>query len=132
MHSSEATLDLEQSRISLEALDAEAVVLCASLRLARNLRRDHDRIQLAQGSRRWQTLRALTIAQWLEQVLQESLLCGGIPLAGAPRLVLDGFQERILWDRAIGAAAGDATEESLFDRDGLAAAAAEANALMAA
>jgi len=134
MHSSEATLDLEQSRISLEALDAEAVVLCASLRLARNLRRDHDRIQLAHGLTRWQTLRALTIAQWLDQLTQESLLCGEIPLGAAPRLVLDGFQERILWDRAIGSAAGasDTAEESLFDRDGLAAAAAEANALMAA
>jgi len=132
MHSPETSLDLEQSRISLEALDAETVVLCASLRLARNLRRDHDRIQLAQGLTRWQTLRALTIPQWLDQVMQESLLVGELPAATTPRLVLDGLQERILWDRAVSSAANGATDEALFDREGLASAAAEANALMAA
>lgn len=128
----ETSLDLEQSRISLEALDAEAVVLCASLRLARNLRRDHDRIQLAQGLTRWQTLRALTIPQYLDQVMQECLLVGEIPAGATPRLVLDGLQERILWDRAVRSAANGEADEVLFDRDGLASAAAEANALMAA
>ena len=140
MHIPDTSLDLEHSRISLEALDAQAVVLCASLRLARNLRRDHDRIQLALGLGRWPPLRVLTIAQWLDQVTQESLLGGEIPAADAPRLVLDGLQERILWDRAVGALAelegasadGDAADEALFDREGLASAAAEANALMAA
>ena len=132
MHDSSADLDFDQSRISLEALDAEAVVLCASSRLARNLRRDHDRIHLARGLTRWQPLRALTSDQWLDQVMQESLLGGEIPADGAPRLVLDGLQERILWDRAVEAGAGGASEEILFDREGLAGAAAEANALMAA
>lgn len=132
MAESEANLDLAESRIALEAVGDDAVVLCASLRLARNLRRDHDRIQLARGLTRWQPLRALLFAQWLDEVLQEGLLGGEIPAGAAPRLVLDGLQERILWDRAIGSAAGDATDEALFDREGLAAAAAEANALIAA
>ncbi|MCX7173210.1 MAG: hypothetical protein NT159_04645, partial [Proteobacteria bacterium] len=148
MHAPETILDLAQSRISLEALDSEAVVLCASSRLARNLRRDHDRMQLARGLTRWQPLQALLATQWLAAVMQESLLGGEIPAATAPRLVLDGLQERILWDRAIGALAesepspswrveggsgiSNEAEETLFDREGLAAAAAEANALMAA
>ena len=156
MQRPEISLDLAQCRISLEALDGEAVVLCASLRLARNLRRDHDQLQRARGKTHWYPLRALTVAQWLDGLIQESLLVGEIAAATAPRLVLDGFQERILWDRAIGAlaeleggalaeleggtpgesgggsAGSGAMEETLFDREGLAVAAAEANALMAA
>ena len=161
MPHSDSDLDFSQSRIALAALAPDAVVLCASQRLARNLRRDHDRLQLARGLTRWQPLQALAPAQWLEAVLREALLAGEIAVAQAPRLLLGDMQERILWDRAISAAgAGSADEvssevssvvanegadevaseaaseaasmDALFDREGLAAAAAEANALMAA
>lgn len=133
-------LDLAEARVALAALTSDTVVLCASLRLSRNLRRDYDRIQLAAGRTRWQPLRAQGISQWLDTLTDETLLSGELPVSGAPRLVLDALQERILWDRVISAAvatedgAGDPAQvdASLFDREGLAHAAAEANALMAA
>jgi probable DNA repair protein len=129
---SDFDLNLEHSRIALAALATDAVVLCASQRLARNLRRDHDRLQLAHGLTRWQPLQALAPAQWLAVVVQQALLAGEIAIVAAPRLLLSELQERILWDRAIEATASNATEEALFDREGLARAAAEANALMSA
>ncbi|MBI3525097.1 MAG: PD-(D/E)XK nuclease family protein [Betaproteobacteria bacterium] len=129
----DSDLNFEDSRIALAALAPDAVVLCASQRLARNLRRDHDQMQLARGLTRWQPLRALIPAQWLEALLHEALLAGEIAVTDAPRLLLSDLQERILWDRAIAATSDEkAQEETLFDREGLAAAAAEANALMAA
>ena len=145
MPNPDSDLDFAQSRIALAALAPDAVVLCASQRLARNLRRDHDRLQLARGLTRWQPLQALAPAQWLEAVLREALLAGEIAVAEAPRLLLGDMQERILWDRAITAASEGSADEvasegadevasvdALFDREGLASAAAEANALMAA
>ncbi|MBI5920810.1 MAG: PD-(D/E)XK nuclease family protein [Betaproteobacteria bacterium] len=129
---SDIDLNFEDSRIALAALAADAVVLCASQRLARNLRRDHDRLQLARGLTRWQPLQALAPAQWLATVVQQALLAGEIAVAAAPRLMLSELQERILWDRAIEATVSNAPEEALFDREGLARAAAEANALMSA
>ncbi|MEK7738320.1 MAG: hypothetical protein AAB319_11280, partial [Pseudomonadota bacterium] len=77
----DSDLDFEQSRIALAALAPDAVVLCASQRLARNLRRDHDRLQLASGLTRWQPLQALAPAQALEAVLREALLAGEIAVA---------------------------------------------------
>lgn len=135
MQDADPPLNFEQARISLEALDTDAVVLCASARLARNLRRDHDRIQLTHGLKSWQPLRAHTLSQWLAQVLQESLLAGELAASVSPRLVLDALQERIVWDSAItacGAADEQDDSDTLLDREGLIAAAAEANALMTA
>ena len=125
-------LNFEESRIALAALAGDAVVLCASQRLARNLCRDHERLQLASGLTQWRPLQAMAPAPWLESVMREALLAGEIAVADAPRLLLSDLQERILWDRAIGEGLPEDGAEALFDREGLAMAAAEANALMAA
>ena len=122
----------EPARIGLAALAADAVVLCATHRLARDLRHEHDRLQLAAGLSRWPSLQTTMLSQWLDARLSEALLSGAIASAAAPRLVLGAMQERILWDRAIEASSSGAAEEALFDRAGMAAAAAEANALMVA
>ncbi len=119
---------MPQSRIPLTELAADAVVLCSTHRLARSLRLEHDRASIARGLSRWQPLKALTLAQWLDAVLAEAQLSGEIPASSIPRLPLTSLQERIVWDRAIGV--GSSAEEALFDREGLAAAAAEANALL--
>jgi probable DNA repair protein len=115
---------------TLSALGEDAVILCATHRLARNLRLATDRNKIAEGATSWRPLAAMTPVQWLDGVTQEAILAGDIAVDSAPRLVLSPLQERILWDRAIEVGADDAPENLLFDRDGLADAAAEANALM--
>jgi exodeoxyribonuclease-5 len=118
-------------RIALAALAEDAVVLCATHRLARDLCREHDHLQMACGLQRWPSLHALTITQWLDARLDEALLAG--ELYTAPRMQLCAMQESILWDRAIEAVSdtdGSTDAEAFFDRVGMASAAAEANALM--
>ena len=112
------------------AESAAELVLCVNHRLARHLRATHDRAQAAAGERTWAPLAALTPGQWLAGIVTEALLGGAISAAQAPRLVLSVAQERLLWEAAIEAALVDG-EDALFDREGLAAAATEANDLCA-
>lgn len=130
-------MDAEESifpRIALGALDGDAVVLCATARLAQELRRQHDDLHAARGLSRWPSLKAATVEQWLDGCLDAALLAGGIAADDAPLLRLGSLQEALLWERAI--EAGSEGEEkgadvaALFDRAGMAAAAAEAHALM--
>ncbi len=111
--------------------DADAVVICATRRLARRLREAHDQAQQAQGLARWAPLDALTLDAWLGRVTGEALLAGRINARQAPRLPLSAMQERVLWERAIARDAEETEdgEQTLFDMEGLAAAAAEANDL---
>src|SRR6266581_2932925 len=118
------------SRRPLSEIDAGTTVLCANHRLARILRLEADRRAVAAGQRRWRPMNALTLAPWLHGLVEEALLGGAIRPEAAPRLVLSPLQERIVWDRASRECSGDGDEAILFDRDGLAEAAAEANALM--
>jgi exodeoxyribonuclease-5 len=104
------------------------LILCANHRLARYLRAQHDRAQIAAGRSTWQPLKALTIGAWLDGLVAEALLAGAISVAQTPRLALSAAQERLLWEQAIAATLADG-EEALFDREGLAAAAAEASEL---
>jgi exodeoxyribonuclease-5 len=104
------------------------LIVCANQRLARYLRAQHDRAQIAAGRTTWQPLQALTIGVWLDGLVAEALLAGSIPVAQAPRLALNAAQERLLWEQAIAATLADG-EDRLFDQEGLAAAAAEADAL---
>lgn len=107
---------------------ANSVILCANHRLARHLRAEHDRAQAAAGKAVWAPLTALTPGTWLDGVIAEALLAGEIPAAKAPRLALSAIQERLLWEEAVEATMSDG-EDALFDREGLAALAAEANEL---
>lgn len=104
------------------------LILCANHRLARHLRAGHDLAQAAAGRTTWQPLAALTLGAWLDGLVAEALLAGTIPVGAAPRLVLNAAQERLLWEQAIEAHITDG-EEQLFDREGLAVAAAEADDL---
>jgi len=107
---------------------AGKLVLCANQRLARHLRAQHDRAQIAAGRTTWQPLPALTVGAWLDSLVAEALLAGAIPAAQAPRLALNAAQQRLLWEQAIAASTTDG-EDALFDREGLALAAAEADEL---
>jgi len=109
-------------------LESDAVFICATSRLARRLREAHNQAQRERGLDRWAPLDALTLDAWLGRVTGEALLAGQINARQAPRLPLSAMQERMLWERAIAAHAVEG-EQVLFDMEGLAAAAAEANDL---
>lgn len=95
-----------------------SLTLCATTRLAQTLRGE-----VPAGKRVWQTRQALTLGQWLAVLAEEARLSGFADLPVA----LDPFAERLLWEKVI---AGTLTEAApLFDIQGMAASAAEAQAL---
>ena len=95
-----------------------SLTLCATTRLAQTLRGE-----VPADRRVWRTRQALTLAQWLAGLAEEAGLTG---LADLPT-ALDPFAERLLWEKVI---AGSLTEAApLFDIQGMAASAAEAQAL---
>ena len=117
---------IEATRQLTLAEAADGVILCATQRLARHLRRKHDDSRRAAGCRTWSPLLAVTLDGWLNQVTEAAVLDGTVPPEAMPRLALDAAQREILWEQAI---AGDGEPAELFDREGLAALAAEADEL---
>lgn len=105
-------------------------MLCASARLARHLRTAHGRLQAARGLVQWPALATATVSQWLSRTVGEAVLAGEIPLAAARHAALNGAQERLLWERTIAASLEADAGDALFDREGLAQAAAEAHELV--
>ncbi|MFZ2269732.1 MAG: PD-(D/E)XK nuclease family protein [Azonexus sp.] len=98
---------------------ADRLLLCATTRLAQIRRGERPA-----GQRVWRTTPALTVGQWLAGLADEALLCGIAELPAA----LDPFAERLLWERVI-ADGLDTASAPLFDIQGMAASAAEAQAL---
>jgi len=97
---------------------SDCLTLCATTRLAQTLRGE-----LPAAGTVWRTRQALTVGQWLGGLADEALLTGVADLPQA----LDAFAERLLWEKVI---AGSLTEAApLFDVQGMAASAAEAQAL---
>lgn len=112
------------------------VVLCATARLAADLRRAHGEVQVRAGRRTWHALQGATLAQWLDHLSSAALLRGEIPASLLPGRFLTRPQERTAWEATILAdTTEDADTESgagldeLFDREALAQAAMEAEAL---
>src|SRR5512139_3437646 len=111
----------------IAAAGDKAVLLCATHRLAWNLRLAHGRAQRQAGLTRWHALSAATIAQWLDRIIAAALLRGEVEATDMPPRLLGSLHERILWERAIRAVSRSDPAEVLFDVDGMAATAAEAN-----
>ena len=105
----------------------EPVVLCATARLALDLRRAHGDLQAARGAVTWNALQSSTPALWLDALVSRALLSGEIPPDAAAGGFLGHVQERNLWEQAIARDAGAAAD--LFDREGMALAAMEAASL---
>jgi len=114
----------------IAAAGDKAVLLCATHRLAWNLRLAHGRAQRQAGLARWHALSAATISQWLDRIIAAALLRGEVEAALMPQRVLGALHERILWERAIRAGSRGDPAQALFDVDGMATTAAEANRLM--
>ncbi len=105
------------------------LILCSTARLARSLRQLHAR-KLAASQQQWQPLAAITLNTWLDEWIEQALLCGDISPDDMPRGMLNGAQERLLWEQAIESTLKDLDTEPLFDKAGLAGAAQEANRLL--
>ena len=106
------------------------VILCATHRLAHNLRLGFGQGQIAAGAARWPTPQATGVDAWLEQIGEQIALQGEVPLAMVPDRVLSAYQEGLVWQQAIVAVGGDDPALALFDVQGLARTAAEAQALI--
>lgn len=107
-------------------------MLCATARLARSLQIDHGNKMRAQGHAQWPMLPALTVRQWLDELLAEAMLAGELEQSqqANPQGVLSNGQERLLWEEVIAEALQAEVLQSLFDIKGLALAAQEANQLI--
>jgi len=97
----------------------DPLLLCATTRLAQARRAERPA-----GQAVWRTHAALTVGQWLATLADEALLSGLAELPAG----LDPFAERLLWERVI-ADSLDPAAAPLFDIEGMAATAAEAQAL---
>lgn len=110
-------------------MNTHPIILCSTARLARSLRQLHAR-KLAAQQQQWQPLPAFTLNLWLDECLEQALLCGEIAPEDMPRGSLSSAQERLLWEQAIESSLQDLDAAPLFDKAGLASAAQEANRLL--
>lgn len=113
--------------MNLGQISADSVVICATQRLAQTLAQAHD--ALAGNQTSWFSLQTATFGQWLQRHFEALTLRGEEPAALTGLMVLDAFQERLLWEQVIHQDLGT-NEAMLFDISALAATAAEAHALM--
>ncbi len=98
----------------------ETLILCATSRLAQ-----HMRARAPEGAGRvWQTPRALTTSQWLGAAAEEAFLAGLLPDV----IEIAGEAAMVAWETVIATHLPGAGAE-LFDRQGLAAAQRDADAL---
>lgn len=107
-----------------------APIICSTARLARSLKMAQNRVQRDKERMQWQPVEAVTLGQWLSDVLDIALLNGDIDANQAPRGALSLLQERVLWELAIDSALGNDNMQALFDKVGMASAAQEANRLL--
>ncbi len=117
-------------RLTLAQLEGTEVVLCATARLAQELREAYDHLQQGRGRRRWPTLVTQTVVPWLDERLEEAALLGR--LSAPLPWPLTALQEHFLWQQVIEAATESQGMAALFDPAGMAEVAAEAHALCVA
>jgi probable DNA repair protein len=107
--------------------DTAPVVLCASARLAQGIRQWLQQTYQQQGQSQWQAPQVFPLQDWLNQRLEYAILCGQIDIAQAPLGMLSSTQEALLWEQAIQHCLRQHTAIDLFNTNGLASAAMEAN-----
>jgi probable DNA repair protein len=107
--------------------DTAPVVLCASARLAQGIRQWLQQTYQQQGQSQWQAPQVFPLQDWLNQRLEYAILCGQIDIAQAPLGMLSSTQEALLWEQAIQHCLRQHAAIDLFNTNGLASAAMEAN-----
>lgn len=109
-------------------LDGSELVLCATSRLAAELRRRYDARQAGRGLKQWPTLETSTPPQWLDRMAEAAVLRGVASDAALSRPVLGTFEEKLVWERIIAESLTDPSAP-LFDIASMATTAAEAHTL---
>lgn len=104
----------------------KTLILCPSARLARSIQTDIAQQHLQAAQTQWHSPEVQTLSQWLEHIIEESLLTGGIAAQRSP-YALSGFNEQLLWEEVITQSLKKNAFGELFDVSGLAKAAMEAN-----
>jgi probable DNA repair protein len=103
------------------------LILCPSARLALSIKNDIAASHISAGLTQWQSPPILTLAQWLDSIIELQLLAGNI---AAPQTLLSPLNEQILWQQVIQQSLNKNSFSDLFDVAGLASAAIEANKYM--
>lgn len=106
---------------------SSTVILCASPRLAQGIRQRLQQDYQQQGLSQWQAPSVYPLQEWLNQLTEHAILCGTIAAAQAPLGVLSPTQEALLWEQAIQHCLKRHEASALFNTNGLASAAIEAN-----
>ncbi len=108
----------------------KTVILCATNRLARNIRVTYGQTKIKDGALIWPTPQATTVDVWISRIGEQISLLGEVPVAQIPYRVLSPFQECLVWKQSIEAAGGENPALPLFDLHSLARTSSEANALI--
>ncbi len=103
-----------------------SLILCPTARLVRSIQVDIAQKQIQAGHNQWQSAPVHTLSQWLDNLIEESLLTGQIT-EQSPPLALSPFNEQLLWEEVITQSLNKNAFGDLFDVSGLASAAIEAN-----
>lgn len=105
----------------------QQTILCASARLAQGIRQTLQSQFQQQGLSQWQAPQVYPLQDWLTQLTEHAILRGEIDAAQAPLAVLSPTQESLLWEQAIQHCLKRHEASELFNTNGLASAATEAN-----
>lgn len=106
------------------------IIVCSTARLARSLLLVLQSQQVQSGATQWHAPTILTLADWLQELIESALLMGELDPADTPLAVLSPTQEGLLWEQSIAVALKANEAADLFDTSGLASAAMEANRLL--
>ena len=105
------------------------LILCPSARLAHSIKSDIAKQYINAGQTQWQSANVLALSQWLDSIIEVTLLSGAI---SNPQTLLSPLNEQILWQQVIQQSLNKNSFSDLFDVAGLASAAIEANKYMVA
>lgn len=106
------------------------LILCASSRLAHQLRLAQQSSHIANGDVQWQSANIQTLPQWLTYYTNYALLAGDIKADYFSANTLNEFTEAMLWQQAIESCLAKHEYADLFDVPSLARAAIAANKML--
>lgn len=110
-----------------QPIENKRIILCASARLAQGIRQTLQTQFQQQGLSQWQAPEVSPLQDWLNQLTEHAILCGQIEVSDAPLGMLSATQEALLWEQAIQSSLSRHEAAALFNTNGLASAAMEAN-----
>ena len=108
----------------------KTITICSTARLVRGVLTQHQKNQLENGVKQWQSAEAFTLQQWLGDLIGQASLLGLLPHDALPAIELSQIAEAFLWEQAIETCLAKHEAAALFDIRSMAKSAIEANNLM--